>query len=533
MSVLRNLSGLFCFLVLPLCAFAQHTNILIDDVGNPNEPAICLDPKNPMRMMAGANINKIYFSNDGGLTWVKKTQQSTFGVWGDPVLACDTAGSFYHFHLSNPPSGSWIDRIVCQKTTDGGITWNNGSYMGLSGRKNQDKEWVAIDRRNNTIHCTWTQFDKYDSQISTDSTTILYSKSVDAGITWSNVLRISRVAGDCIDSDNTVEGAVPAVGENGEVYVSWAGPLGLVFNRSLDGGNNWLPMEKKIANIGGGWDYTIPGISRCNGLPITLSDTARNSRHRGTIYVNWSDQTNGSTNTDIWLVKSRDGGNTWTSPKRINDDATQSHQFMCWTTLDPTNGNLWTVFYDRRNSTAAAPQATDVYVGVSTDGGETFRNFKVSQASFTPNSNSFFGDYTNIIAYNNVVRPIWTTMDATGKTRIYTAIINVDSLRLGNVSLPKSGLEGVCSVNAYPNPSGELVNFELDFARSAKVSLKICNADGRCVAHVVKKKNFSEGKYTEIFNFKKLKSPSSGTYFYALENEKGQTLAKGTLIYTP
>ncbi|MBK7266279.1 MAG: hypothetical protein IPI12_08095 [Ignavibacteriales bacterium] len=42
-------------------------------------------------------------------------------------------------------------------------------------------------------------------------------------------IKISDKSGDCVDEDNTVEGAVPAVGPNGEVYVSWTGPYGLLF----------------------------------------------------------------------------------------------------------------------------------------------------------------------------------------------------------------------------------------------------------------------------------------------------------------
>lgn len=54
-----------------------------------------------------------------------------------------------------------------------------------------------------------------------------------------NSLTVSDQAGDCIDSDNTDEGAVPAVGPNGEVYLSWSGPQGIMFDKSTDGGVTW------------------------------------------------------------------------------------------------------------------------------------------------------------------------------------------------------------------------------------------------------------------------------------------------------
>jgi len=74
---------------------------------------------------------------------------------------------------------------------------------------------------------TWTQFDSYGTSNPIDSSKIMFAKSTDAGTSWSQPgqgLRIDKLGGDCVDADNTVEGAVPAVGPNGEVYVAWAGP---------------------------------------------------------------------------------------------------------------------------------------------------------------------------------------------------------------------------------------------------------------------------------------------------------------------
>ena len=132
---------------------------------------------------------------------------------------------------------------------------------------------------------------------------------MDQGNSWSAPIKINQISGDCIDEDNTVEGATPAIGTSGEIYVSWAGPNGIVFNRSLDQGNTWLAQEILVDPMPGGWDFDIPGLDRANGLPITKCDLSGGPNH-GTIYINWSDQRNGSTDTDIWLTKSSNGGNT-------------------------------------------------------------------------------------------------------------------------------------------------------------------------------------------------------------------------------
>ena len=271
----------------------------------PQEPSIVINPKNPNQLVGGANLNNYFYSSNGGATWNYGTLHSTWGVWGDPVLIVDTSGNFYFFHLSDYPLGEWIDRIVCQKSTDGGVSWSDGTWFGLYGTKAQDKQWATVDRRTNIIYVTWTQFDEYESTNPLDSSIILFTKSVDGAETWSEPKRINKIAGDCLDSDNTVEGAVPAVGTDGEIYVVWMGPAGLVFDKSTDQGVTWLDNDIIVTNVPGGWDIDIPGINRCNGLPVICCDTSQGT-YRGTIYINWSDQRNGTDDTDVWLVKSSD-----------------------------------------------------------------------------------------------------------------------------------------------------------------------------------------------------------------------------------
>jgi hypothetical protein len=498
---------LFAFSLMITSAFAQ--NVMISNLNFPNEPAIIMDPERPHAMLAAANINNYYLSQDTGRTWSTHTLSSDFGVWGDPAFAVDTAGDFYFFHLSNPPNGNWIDRIVCQKTTDDGQTWNNGSYTGLNGTKAQDKEWPIVDCNTNTIYLTWTQFDEYGSANPNDSSVILFSKSTDAGLSWTPAKRINHLAGDCIDSDNTVEGALPAVGPNGEVYVSWAGPNGLVFNRSLDGGETWLPVEIPIDPMPTGWDYTIPGINRANGLPITLCDLS-NGPNRGTIYVNWSDQRNGAHNTDVWLSKSTDGGDTWSAPVRVNDDVTETQQFFTWMAIDQVTGNLFFVFYDRREQ---ADNTTDVYMAATTDGGQTFINRKISESPFVPVSNIFFGDYTNIVAHNGIIRPIWTRLN-NGQLSIWTHLTDASDIITATeeekVSQPDPYFE------AYPNPSGDYFFVSYKLHTISKVSMSIINPEGKVILRPMRNVKKGFGKYVERIDLNDLSIPA-GLYFIKLE----------------
>jgi hypothetical protein len=499
-------------LLLTVSMNAQHLNVMISNANLPEEPCIIINPKNPQMVMAAANINNIFYSLDGGLTWEHDTLYSSMGVWGDPVVIFDTAGHVYFFHLSNPSTGSWIDRIICQKAIHPAGPWNDGTYMGLNGTKAQDKEWAVVDPATNYIHVSWTQFDKYGSADPLDSSMILYSRSTDQGLTWSNPQRINAKAGDCIDSDNTTEGAVPAIGPNGQVYVAWAGPEGLLFDRSLDGGQTWLANDIFVDSFPSGWDYSIPGIYRCNGLPVTKCDIS-NGPHRGTIYINWSDQRNGSTDTDVWLAKSTDGGNTWTGPIRVNDDPPGKQQFFTWMDVDPVTGYLYFVFYDRRNHSNSL---TDVYMAVSKDGGNSFINFKISESPFLPNDNVFFGDYNCISAYNSMVRPIWTRLH-NNQLSVWTAIIDQNFLGVDQKPIADPEDQG----SLYPNPAGDFTYFAFKVRQPLDASLHLFDSSGRKIATLFENRHFDSGKYIESINLKPL-ALSAGVYMLMFDGQSQQ-----------
>lgn len=508
----KNLLVLFLIIVSVIYSDtnirAQYQNVLIANTNSPNEPAICINPKNTDQVVAGSNLNFYYYSTNSGLNWTKTTLTSTYGVWGDPSIAVDTAGNFYYAHLTNSTSSYFIDRIVVQKSTNGGMNWSNGTFAGFIPPKQQDKEWLCVDPYNNNIYMTWTQFDSYGSSNPNDSSIILFSASTDAGSSWSNALRISKKAGNCIDEDNTTEGAVPCTGPNGEIYVSWAIDEKIVFNKSTDGGITWLPEETFVTSQPGGWDFGVAGIYRANGFPVTTCDLS-DGPNRGTIYINWSDQRNGATDTDIFMIKSTDGGDTWSEVKRVNDDPSGKQQFFTWMTIDQTTGYLYFVFYDRRNYTTVQ---TDVFMAKSTDGGETFENFKISATPFTPSASVFFGDYTNITAANNKVRPIWARLD-NNSLSLYTAIVDIAS----NIQVLNSTVPTAFKLYGnYPNPFNPVTKIKFDVVNdlNGNVKLTVYDMDGKEVSRLVDK-NLESGTYEVEWDGT---GYASGTYFCKLES---------------
>lgn len=428
---MRILALTILFSTWSMLTHGQFKNIVLDQGDTtqgiqPCEPSIAINQKRPNNIVAASVLNNIYVSQDTGKTWVKSPLASPFGVAGDPVLISDKSGKIYNFHLSNPGGGGrdedWLDRIVCQWTDDEGKTWDEGSFAGLNPPKDQDKPWVGLHPKKGDLYLTWTQFDKYGSKDEKDQSHIMLSMS-DNGKKWSDPIQVNQVPGDCLDGDKTVEGAMAAVTEEGKVFVAWAYDNKIFLDRSFDKGKMWLTNDIKIADQPGGWTMDIPGLSRCNGLPIFLTDNSK-SIYRNSLYLAFADQRNGENDTDIWFIRSTNYGDNWTSPTRVNDDGPGKHQFLPWMTVDHASGVIYIVYYDRR---AYDDNQTDVYLAYSIDGGSTFKNVKISETPFVPTSDRFFGDYTNISAHQGIIAPIWTRMD-NGRTQVMTTIIRQSDL---------------------------------------------------------------------------------------------------------
>ena len=424
---------LVCF-ASSLKAQSVYKNILITNESDPSEVTLAINPTDVNNIVAAANIDAFYYSLDGGLSWAVRKAESEHGVWGDPCIVADTRGNFYYFHLSNSydHDASWLDRIVCQKSIDGGITWSSGTFTGKKRPHLQDKEWAAVDMTyspyHNNIYVAWTQcgqtnnFDEGASISDPDSASnIMFSFSTDGSETWSERVRINKVSGDlCSFAESTVLGAMPCVGSNGEVYVAWSSPQGIILDKSIDGGITWLENDITVTDLPGGFRYHVPGVYRCFGFPSLAFDYS--SDFKGTLYISWSDQRSGTDNTDVWITSSTNEGESWSTPLKVNNDIGEKHQFFNWICVDQSTGYLYIVFYDRRNYDN---ESTDVYMASSTDGGRTFSNERISETPFKPESGTFMGDYTNIAAINGVIRPIWTRLD-TSQLSVWTAIINED-----------------------------------------------------------------------------------------------------------
>ena len=387
--------------------------------------------------------NHAYASFDGGHTWKGTAVPNPDGrVQGDDAIAFGRDGTAYHAYIAfdgirvDRPERAWSGIFV--RSTRDGLAWTPG--VAVIDHINtavpfEDKPWLGVDRaaaspHRGNVYVAWTRFDVYGSTNPSHRSHIMLSRSRDGGRTFSTAIEISDDTGDALDSDNTVEGAVPVSGPNGDMLIAWAGPKGIAFDRSTDGG--WsFGKDVVVSATPGGWDLPVPGLARHNGMPVTSVDLSEGAR-KGTVYVNWIDERNGDL--DVFVASSTDSGRTWSTPVRVNDDAKGAAQMFTWMAVDPVDGAVNLVFHDRRGQSGTM---TGVTLARSIDGGKTFVNYPLTVSAFECcDKSAFFGDYNGIDAYGGRIAAAFPVLSpsATG-SRTQSVLAAVADFRPGTQEL--------------------------------------------------------------------------------------------------
>ena len=167
---------------------------------------------------------------------------------------------------------------------------------------------------------------------------------------------------------------------DGTLYVTWFdGTDGqILIARSEDGGLTFAnPVSGGGAVISTGLFDSV-GL-KGGGTAFSFPDLATDAQ--GNLYLAYPGWVVGQ-RADIFLVRSTDMGLTWTNPALVNDDGTDSDQWLPAVAV-AANGVVGVMFYDRRNDTGIGN--TDVYLAQSFDGGLTFLpNRRVTSVSFPP-----------------------------------------------------------------------------------------------------------------------------------------------------
>ena len=356
-----------------------NTKLDCDDPFPNNEPDIEVDPANPQHVIASSNdygscCDQMYTTFDNGASWLtgdisRKSPQVT---GSDPVTAFDRRNgtaihSSLNYSFQNSTGELCRGDLVVSVSTDGGVVWQpptvvaSGLGCDLSNVQYfNDKEWIVTDNNPSSpfygrTYLTWTRFDAA-SGVSTRSA-IFESHSDDGGKLWTKPQEISgsnaslctfQVTGPAGECDEN-QFSVPTVGRDGTLYVAFENEQ----NEAL-----WEPGEVfddqylLVKSTDGGATWSNPTFV------VGLEDGSRD----------YPINVNGRQTLTGYQVRVNSAGNIVASPRAGE------------------TGKLYLVFSDNRNGThdVANPVTnTDVFLMTSTNGGASWSGPAAVDASPT------------------------------------------------------------------------------------------------------------------------------------------------------
>src|SRR5204863_6267612 len=148
----------------------------------------------------------------------------------------------------------------------------------------------------------------------------------------------------------------------------------------------------------------------------------------GQLYLTWADK--GKKDADILFTTSKDHGQTWSVPIRVNDDPMQdgANQFQPQMAVAP-DGVVSVAFFDTRLD--LQHRLIDVYLAQSINKGASFlKNVRVTTQSWDPAvgapideyGQQFIGAYQGLAADDHFVHPFWNDTRA-GRQEIFSAAV--------------------------------------------------------------------------------------------------------------
>ncbi|HKZ93287.1 MAG TPA: PKD domain-containing protein [Candidatus Bathyarchaeia archaeon] len=421
-----------------MSAFGNDVNLYVSSYDQ-DQPTISSNPTDSLNLAAGSQDQSTakpagttlwtitYRSLDGGASWSKgyvprAGPLASFGRAGNPVVDFDGFGNAYCVGTALMRGADYDVSVWVAKSTDGGLAYGTPAMMDEGNGypspffEMNDQPWIATDKRTvgagaGYVYVTWTSFVDLNGDGSPDTYHILFSRSTDGGATFSTPTQVSD-AGNWRNRLSRV-----AVGPNGEIYVSWINwnlpTARILFDKSTDFGASFgVDIEAQSFN-------QIPNLQYIQRTPPSMSMAVDKSggAYNGYIYIAYpEDPPSTADKSDIMFTCSINGGDTWSTPVKLNDDATSNDQFFPAVAVDPL-GSIKAAWFDRRLD--SENRYIDVFLTESNDGGASLAaNTRVTDTNFDP-AGAFLGDYIDIDASEAQVHPIWTDR-RNGNNDVYT-----------------------------------------------------------------------------------------------------------------
>ena len=364
-------------------------NNILNDAAN--EPSIAVDPTDPSRMAIGwrqfdtieSNFRQAgwSFTVDGGETWTFPGVIEPGVFRSDPVLDTDAEGNFVYYSLEAD--------FTCDifRSSDAGATWDSGVFA-FGG----DKGWMAIDRTDGVGRGNiYTEWWAAGGCCGDD----MFNRSIDGGDTFEPPVPIS----------GSPRRGVNTVGPDGEVYVVGhlsASMSDFMIARSTTAQDPGTPLAIDLTaavDMGGALARAVgPNPAGMLGQVWVATDPGA-----AAVYVLASIDPPGDDPLDIHFVRSLDGGATWSSPIRVNDDPAGNGAWQWFGTLAVApNGRLDAVWNDSRNDPGGFD--SELFYASSADGGLTWSANEVLTPAFDPHlgwpQQNKIGDYITMVSFD-------------------------------------------------------------------------------------------------------------------------------------
>lgn len=267
---------------------------------------------------------------DGGGKLIAVLNDTVYAIWqGEPT--------------------SSTSNIYFAKSIDGGASFSAEINISQGASPTLHAFPSLAVSQNGTIHIAWAATNNEPAF------NVWYIKSTNGGNTFDTPIQMTT-------NDGAVYPAIAA--HNNNVYIIYASSADFVtvdyyFTRSTNNGNTFsTPVQIN--------DATCTGNVEFDGLTSIALDPS------GNIYLAWVDGRRANGKGDIFLSKSTDGGINFGTNVMVNDinqPGADSVQFFLSIAADASN-NVYVSFCDRRLGSGSANER--IYMAKSSNGGNTF-----------------------------------------------------------------------------------------------------------------------------------------------------------------
>lgn len=446
--------------------------------GNQHESTISIDPSNPQRMFAAANLeatgNFVACSTNGGATWNGRIQGAGDGLpsgGGDVQSAWDRFGNLFLTYIGGNQS------VIVLVSTNGGVTFSNLTATPFS-ESSADQPSIAAG--SNSV---WVSYASKSNVI------------VAAGASISGLGAVGSFTQYAVPGSAGGNFGDIAVGPAGQVLVTYqydllneTQPDKIVVNLNPTGigGIFGNPVTVATTQVGGS-HMNIPAQSNNMGIDAeaNLAWDRSGGPHHGRVHLAYTDAPSPSSSaTDIYTRYSDNNGASWSAPIRVTDDTGSNSKFLPSISVDQTSGAMGVAWYDCRNDngqgTNGLPGDTDgianndaqLWATVSTNGGASFLpNIQVSAGTShaagsepPPEGTGYrplgFGDFNKSDFHAGNFFRVWAdNSNSTGNNPdgalsrfdIYTAAVSVNARLAPLVELARTATNTVRL--SWPAPS--------------------------------------------------------------------------------